>query len=283
MDKPVREKSAKERYPEYFQISRIVINKLIEWIHRTDIPIPQTALGIVKFASVIRAFNLYKSINILLKNDHWEDAAILARSMFELLLNLEEVVRDDPPAEEKARKYLRYQHLSKLLHHFNDKRYEINTGRASKEENKKILEMEKGTRKLFVEFTDKKKRGGWHRSWCGKSVRRLANESGKQNRQAQYELLYSYFSEFSHSNPLATMTTMVLGNTPEETKKLLQSNEEVEKMSMERVLILSTTWLLEILFIGRSEIPLYNMKWNFYVLRRLYKIYGVEPPKIPDL
>jgi len=84
---------------------------------------PQTFLGIVKLATSVRAFNLYRSINFLLENDHWEDAAILARSMFELLLNLEEVVRDERTAEERAQKYLRYQHLSKLLHCVNDKRY----------------------------------------------------------------------------------------------------------------------------------------------------------------
>ena len=84
MRKPGSEKAAKERYPEHFKISKMVINQLVKWRHRTDNPIPQTALGIVKFAYVIRAFNLYKSVNILLENDHWEDAAVLSRSLFAL-------------------------------------------------------------------------------------------------------------------------------------------------------------------------------------------------------
>jgi hypothetical protein len=275
-------KAAKERFPEHFKLSEEVISRLHEWIDRPDIPIPQTFLGIVKFASVVRAFNLYRSINLLLENDHWEDAAILARSMFELLLNLEEIVRDEQSAEEKAQKYLRYQHLSKLLHYVSDKRYEINTGRAPKEEETKIAEMEKSTSVIFGEFIDKRKNKGWSSSWCGKSVRKLAKDSGKQIRLVQYELLYSYFSEFSHSNPLATMTTMDLGRTSEETERLLQNKEEIEKASMARVLILSTTWLLEILFVGKSEIPLYDIKWNFDILKRIYRFYGVEPPKLPD-
>lgn len=281
MNEPIRKKHAKERYPEHFKISKMVINRLVKWLHRTDISAPQTALGIVKFASVIRAFNLYKSINILLEKDHWENAYILARSMFELLLNLEEVIRDEQDAEEKAKRFLRHQHLSKLMHYINDKRYEIKTGRVTKEEEIKIAETEKNARIIFGEFIDKRKDSEWNSSWCGKSVRRLAKDSGKPIRLAQYEILYSYFSEFSHSNPLATMTTVGLGDTPEETERLIQNKEEVEKTSMIRVLTLTTTWLLEILFIGKSEIPTYEIKWNFDVLKKLYSFYGVEPPKLP--
>jgi len=282
MSEPTREKAAKERYPEHFKISKMVINRLVKWLHRTDIPAPQTALGIVKLASVIRAFNLYKSTNILLENDHWENASILARSMFELLLNLEEVVRDEQDAEEKAKRFLRHQDLSKLMHYLNDKRYEIKTGRAPKEEEIKIAETEKNARLIFGEFINKRKDLKWSSSWCGKSVRRLAKDSGKPIRLAQYELLYSYLSEFSHSNPLATMTTMDLGETSEETERLFQNKEEVEKTSMTRILALTITWLLEILLIGRTEIPLYDIKWNFDVLKKVFKFYGAEPPSMPD-
>lgn len=282
MKKEGRFKSAKERFPEYFRVSEEVISRLHEWIDRQDIPVPQTFLGIVKFAIVVRAFNLYKSINLLLENDHWEDAAILGRSLFELLLNLEEVVRDEQTAEIKAQKYLRYQHLSKLLHYINDKRYEINTGRTPKKEETRITEIEKNTRIIFSEFVDKRRTSEWSNSWCGKSVYKLTKDSGKPLRLAQYKLIYSYFSEFSHSNPLATMTTIDLSETTEEMEKLKQNKEEIERASMARVLTLSITWLLEILFIGKSEIPLFDIKWNFKILRKIFRFYGVEPPKIPD-
>lgn len=282
MEKEGPIKAAKERFPEHFKLSEEVIDRLHEWIDREDIPVPKTFLGIVKLATVVRAFNLYRSINLLLEKDHWEDAAILTRSMFELLLNLEEVVRNEQTAEEQARKFMRYMHLSKILHYVNDKRYEIKTGRAIEKEEARIAQMEKSAKVVFGEFVEKRRYSEWSSSWCGKSVRKLAKDSGKAIRTAQYELLYSYFSEFSHSNPLATMTTMDLGQTPEETEQLLQNKEEIEKASMIRVLALSTTWLLEILFIGKSEIPLYDIKWNFKVLSKIFRFYGVEPPNLPD-
>jgi hypothetical protein len=278
---PIFIKNAKERYPEYFQISEMVINQLHEWIDRTDIPAHQKALGIVKFASVIRAFNLYRSINVLLETDHWEDAAVLSRSMFELLLNLEEIVRDKESAEDKAKKYLRFQELQKYLHQISSINYEVQTGRCSKEQVSKLTELKKMTKSIFTEFLSKRKGSEWETSWCGKSVYKLANDSANPIRIPQYKIIYSLFSDFSHSSPYSVMTTMALGNTPEETEQLFQSCENSEKRHMTLVLTLSTTWLLEILFIGKSGIPLYDVKWNFEVFKRIYKCYGVESPKLP--
>ncbi len=269
-------KNAKERYPEHFQISEMVINQLHEWIDRTDIPTPQTALGIVKFASVIRAFNLYRSINVLLETDHWEDAAVLSRSMFELLLNLEEIVSDKESAEDKAKRYLRFQELQKYLHQIRLIDYEVQTGRRSKEQVSKLTEREKMTKSIFAEFLSKRTR-----SWCGKNVYKLANDSASPMRIPQYKIIYSLFSDFSHSSPYSVMTTIALENTPEETEQLFQSCENAEKRHMTLVLTLSTTWLLEILFIGRSGIPLYDVKWNSEVFKRIYKCYEVESPKLP--
>jgi len=282
MSEPTREKAAKERYPEHFKISKMVINQLVKWLHRTDIPVPQTALGIVKFASVIRAFNLYKSINILLENDHWEDAAVLSRSLFELLLNLEEIVRDDEIAEEKAKRYLRFQLLQNYKQKVILENYKIQTGRISKERASKLKEMEDLARSLFAEFRKKDKKSEWIISWCEKSAHRLASDSANPKRISQYNIFYSMFSEISHSSPYSTQIAMSLGFTPKETELLMQGRENYEKEHMTLVLSLSITWLLEILLIGRTEIPLYDIKWNFDVLKKVLKFYGAEPPSMPD-
>ena len=95
----------------------------------------------------------------------------------------------------------------------------------------------------------------------------------------QYKIIYSLFSDFSHSSPYSVMTTMDLDITPEETEKLFQSREDTEKRHMTLVLTLSTAWLLEILFICKSEIPLYDVNWNFEMINRLQKCYGIESSK----
>jgi len=282
MEENGRFKAAKARHPEHFKISEMVINQLVKWLHRKDIPMPQTALGIVKFASIVRAFNLYKSINILLENDHWEDAAVLSRSLFELLLNLEEVIRDKETAEEKAKKYFKFRLLQNYVQTINLEQYEIQTGRAPNEQALKLKEMENVARSVFAEFIRKDKKSEWERSWCGKSAYKLASDSTNRMRTSQYKLLYSMFSDISHSSPYSTQITMSLGFTPKETKMLMQGRENYEREHMTLVLSVSTTWLLEILSIAGSEIPLYDIKWNFEVLSKIFRIYGVEPPKLPD-
>lgn len=99
MAETITVKPAPERYPEYFDIVDDVVNKLVEWIHTKGLAPHKNALAFVKTLTIVRAFNLYKSINLLLRTDHWEDAAIIARSLFELLLNLEEVLREEDTCE----------------------------------------------------------------------------------------------------------------------------------------------------------------------------------------
>ena len=273
-------KSAKDRYPEWFEITDFVINTLHEWIHNTSIPAPTSALQVVLHASNIRAFNLYRSINNLLATDHWEDAAILARSMFELVLNLEEIQNEVGKEEEKARKYLRFHILQEFLHTKTLMEYNYQTGRYGEQEFSKLKRLEKSAKVIFKEFRAKKSISGWKKSWCGSSVRQLAKNSTNPMRLPHYKIIYSFFSEFSHSGPLPVMSQILIGDTPEETQKLMNGHESSEKEHMSMVMTLSTTWLLEILMRGQALIPEYDVKWNFTVLEIIYKLYGVKPPPI---
>ena len=82
---------AEKRYPDLFAFLDSAIGYLSEVIDVGSLPIPSTNLAFVRFTAVIRAFNLLKSIRQLLASDHWENAAILMRSLFELVLNVEDV------------------------------------------------------------------------------------------------------------------------------------------------------------------------------------------------
>jgi hypothetical protein len=100
-------------------------------------------------------------------------------------------------------------------------------------------------------------------------------------RPPQYEVIYSTFSDLSHASPSSVMITMGLAATSEQMHNWPGDFEKSEAEGLKLVLVLSTTWLLEILFIAKSEIPLYNLKWNFQVLRRIYELCGMKPPKLP--
>lgn len=249
-----------------------MISQLHEWIDRDDHEIPKTALSYCKMATIIRAYNIYKSINILLKNDHWEDAAILTRSMFELLLNLEEIVKEEKYAEELSKKYLRFQELQKYLHKISDINYEIKTGRRPSTELIKIEELEKLSKELFREFLDKRSPTGWASSWCGKSVHRLAKDSRNPMHIHNYEILYFFFSNITHSGPTALHTSFQLFNNEEDAAKISTGVEREQKSNLLMVLILSTTWLMEILLKSGQVLIIFDPHFCLKVTEKIKKL-----------
>ncbi len=279
MQGPLYIKSAGERYPEYFEITDTVISQLDLWVHRGGMKRATTALSFVKIATIIRAFNIYKSLNLLLKTNHWEDAVTIARSLFELLLHIEEVVRDEKDAEKKAKKYLRFSKLQEYLHLASEINYEIETGRCSKKRDLLLKELNKASEFLFQEFRNEHTWSGWDNTWCGKSVYKLAVASKNPMRIHHYKIIYPYFSDLSHSSPYSTMTTMTNGKLGDTDDAIVERREDMERKNLTTVLMLSTVWLMEVLFLAQSEIPSYDIRWNLKVLRRVYKTFGVKPPE----
>lgn len=283
MDSVQHQKAAKERYPEYFGISHFVIEQVAEWLHKSGMPQVQSALDIVKLSSLTRGFNLYRAINLLLETDHWEDAAILARSMFELVLNIEKILTDGQSREAKARKYLRFGQLQRYLKVRTKTEYEIERGRASQDKRARLAKLEEQADFLFAEFRTKGKKPKWIRSWCGKNVFELAKDSTYPLRLAHYRVVYSLYSWLSHSSPYATMTAFSLTKekAPCSAEELFQRLEQSDKEHLRDVLTMTTTWFLELAFSARSVIPRYDVKWNFEVTKMLYRSHGVRPPKLP--
>ncbi len=274
-------KSAKERYPDLFAITKFVIKKLHEWIDNASIPTPRTAVECVLHACTVRAYNLYRSINSLLETDHWEDAGILARSMFELVINLEEIQQEPGKEEEKARKYLRFNYLQQYLQTDATQQYNQKTSRGSASDSARHSHLQSIARSIFSEFVDPKRKSEWQKSWCGKSVHSLAKDSKDAMRYHHYKILYSFFSELSHSGPLPVMLNLIMGETKEEMKQLWEGHDDREKEYTALVLSLSTIWLLEVLMRGKDMIPDYDLKWNFEVMKMLYSCHDVEPPPFP--
>ncbi len=278
---PITFKSAKERYPDLFAITEFVIRHLHEWIDRASIPAPRNAIECVLHACTVRAYNLYRSINNLLETDHWEDGGILARSMFELVLNLEEIQREPGKEEKRARKYMRFNYLQQYLQTDAIQQYKQKTGRSSASDSARHGQLQKIARSLFSEFVDPKRKSEWQKSWCGKSVHSLAKDSKDAMRYHHYKMMYSFFSELSHSGPLPVMHNLILGETTEETKQLLEGQVDREREHTALVLSLSTIWLLEVLMRGKDMIPDFDLKWNLEVMKMLFQCYDVEPPPFP--
>jgi len=275
MNKPIEIKAASERHPEFFKVTDSIINECHELINLKGFRPPTTALAYVKIATIIRAYNIYISINILLKTDHWEEAAIIARTLFELVLNLEEVIREKEKSESNARKFLRFSCLQESLHLLRNVEYEIANNKCSDERKGLAKDLEGLTSELFAEFQIN---NNYLRYWCGKSVYKLAAESSNPLRISQYKIIYSYCSDLIHGSPFSVMTTWVpLDKKMSELENIENKNKSEEKNILE-IIMLSTTWLTEVLFLGQSEFVEFDLKIILENFNKIYDLIGIKPP-----
>ena len=284
-DKVRKYQSAEERFPQFFEITDEVLDRLHAWIDVGKKPEIKTACDVIYIASAVRALNLYRSIVLLLKKDHWEDAVILTRSMFELLLNIEEIQRDKVTIEDKSILFFRFNKLQQYLQAKAIHQYNVDTGRINSIDSR-FEEIDKIAELFFADFliTTKKGRKKWRNSWFGKNIKELAEASEQQPlRKRQYDVLYSYMSAFTHSAPMSVMTTVghLDSKKNEEVEKFWLEHEENEEAQLKLILSLSAFFVIEIILRVRCVLLDYDTTWNFKILTKLFKLNGVEPPPSP--
>jgi len=276
---PTRLPPASETYPKAFALLNKMTDQLHLWIDFAKVPVLSTALGFVQVALAVRSWNIFRSIKVLLETSHWEDALILTRSLFELLLNTEEVHREKLAAEEKARRFLLYNELQRYHEARADRQYMIDTGRLAKGDDI-LRRLDSAAENLFAIFRRKNRKGQphWMAYWCGKNVYELAQQSRNPIRVGQYRVLYSYASSFAHSSPQSVMSTHAQGKDWEEIEKAWAATEEQQTQA---ALSYSVVFLLETLFYVGAVFPDYNALWCFEVLADLYRLFGLKPPPMP--
>lgn len=200
---------APKRHPELFAMLYEVRDILSDWIDHPELKeSPETALAALRLSVALRTWNLYKAVVPLLERDLWEDATILIRSLFELLLNVEYIDQIEAESESKARRFFLFEELQLYHHTVSEYEYNVHTGRITKD-NETIAKLTAMAEQLFATFRvkDKQKRVRWAKTWCGKNVFELAQASSQPIRVWQYKLLYSYGSAFAHATPLAVLST----------------------------------------------------------------------------
>jgi hypothetical protein len=155
-------------------------------------------------AVLSRALNILEAAQILLSVAHWEAASGLARQLFELLVNAEEIGRQDDPAEARLR-YGRFGILQHARERLRQVEYNRESGRAVDEGFAEQLDVLLSSED-FKEF--RKPNGMWQEYWSGKSVRMLAAESESEMRPHQYEQLFRQWSEEAHGAPSTIIREM---------------------------------------------------------------------------
>jgi hypothetical protein len=104
-----------DRYPEVFLALDRIRAPLATFLSDEVVLLRPSTLEVVKTAIATRAANQHRSVVLLLRASAQDDALILTRSLFELLLHTEEILRDPRDATERAQRFLDFalfqQHL----------------------------------------------------------------------------------------------------------------------------------------------------------------------------
>ena len=271
---------AEQRYPDLFAFLDSAIGYLSDVIDVGGLPIPSTHLAFVRFAAVIRAFNLLKSIRQLLATDHWENAAVLMRSLFELVLNVEEIGRDPETAEAQAERFVRFETLQRCRRLIAESDYELQTGRRT-EHDPKLIAIQQALPRFFSEWARTRKDGTtkWSNLWCGKNVRQLCEASGSRERIGQYDIVYAYGSDMAHSSPIGVLSTFQRTNAVDLDSCFAQTDESERRETLE-VLSLSVAFAFEVVghskFVDDAFDPIRMME----ISRALYGLHGVKAPPL---
>lgn len=273
-------KSAEERYPDIFPLVNAAINYFSSVIDHGVWPKPADHLGFVRICAVVRAYNLLKSIRQLLATDHWENAAILMRSLFELVLNIEEMERDPASAEEQAERFVRFETLQRYLRLRAESDYEISTNRKTTHDSR-LISLEKALPQYFGEWAIPRKDGTikWKASWCGKNVKQLCESSGASVRLGQYDIVYAFGSDMAHSSPSSVLSTFQSGNAPD-WKQLFAQNDQSERRATLMVTSLSITFACEVIAITKFADGAFDPLKLLHVTRGIYDLHGVKPPRL---
>lgn len=171
-------------------------------------------LVIFDLTQLERGCNALKSLSLLCGEGYWENAAGIARQLFEIVINAEHVATFEDRAD-AVQRYSKFALLQQLEHARTLLRYVAACGDPIDPADLRAIETEL-EHERFAEFRLKAGDGTFQRteegrlksvaSWSRHNARHLAKVSEKPHRLDQYDLLFTAWSRESHATPGATLT-----------------------------------------------------------------------------
>ena len=252
--------SAEDAHPVVFRALDAIILQVHEWLHGKEIPSAGTALDNLQIAFIIRALNQYRAVSVLLKTNHWEDALIVTRALFELVLNIEELVYRQKNQEAAAQRFFLFSELQEFQERLELRRYEIHSGRIPAEHVKELDEIERAARKFFAPFAydDKKGKPRWRSHWANRTVADLCDLSPNKMRKHHYRILYAKGSVFTHSAPAAVLAAY---HAPTSVQDFIRDVDDQEEQNMRMVASFATLFFGDILVLVGERLPGFNPQW----------------------
>lgn len=270
------------RHPEVFEILYLLRDKLCAWIDHGDLAAPQSPLEWVRVACAVRTYNIFKATISLLEKDFWEDGLILVRTLFELLLNVEELDRVEGESQKRATRYMIFEKLQIYLRHVAEREYHLHSGRSLKHP-EKLKDLDARAERLFASFITGRKQGKikWAKSWHGRTVSELAEASKSTMRKWHYKTLYAYCSSFVHATPASVFSANTFCETQAELDNFLPAKLEADKEGIIQTVSFLCLFTMELFVHVASVIPKFDPVEHFAVMESIFRLHGVTPPARP--
>ncbi len=247
-----------------------LIEKPLLWSRSSPAPSSTPVLSFVKFRAFDRATKQYCSIVQLLRSGQWEDALVLARSLYELNMNLSEI-NCSSDREQAARKFVRFGKFQQLRleqrraeDQLRDENLEPKPcAQTIAECEQKLTAIASTLNREFGEFRGSKGKK-WQDSWSGLSVETLAEHlakaTGGQRGQSDY-FVFKLGSLFTHNTPASLFLTLRRDPEAADWKRFRESLEDTGRKGLREFLREASMCLVDIIGIAGDSIAGYERPW----------------------
>jgi hypothetical protein len=272
---------------EAFHLADALIEKPLIWSRSVPAVSNTPVLSFVKFRAFDRAIKGYRSFVQLLKLGQWEDALILARSLYELDLNLSEI-SCSPNGEQAAKKFVRFGkfqqlHLDRqcLEDQLRDARLQPQpSAQAVGECEQKLTASISMLCRTFPELRKPNvKKWKWQDSWSGVSAealaQHLAEHTGGRGGQSDY-YVFRLASLFTHNTPGALLLALPQDHETMDWNEFRAALEHWGRAGLRRTLYEVSLCFVDIVGMAGDSIVGYERQWFDELALPLLRQFGSE-------
>jgi Family of unknown function (DUF5677) len=263
---------------ESFRVADDLIERPLLWSRSVPAPSDTPLLSLVKFRAFYRAVKQYSCIVQLLRAGQWEDALVLARSLYELNANLSEIDCSSNP-EQAASKFVRFGKCQQLRlerrrldDQLRDEKLKPQPpAQMIVELKQKVAAITLVLNRDFGEFRNKEKpgkegknKGKWQDTWSGFSVeklaQRLAKKTGGKAGQSDY-FVYALGSHFTHAAPGALFLGFDPNRATADWNEVRAVLDKAGQDGLRFFLKQASVYLVDIIGLAGDSITGYERQW----------------------
>lgn len=208
---------------------------------------PVSTVDASRLVLLDRAVTILQASRVLLEEAHWEAASGVARQLFELLVNVEELA-SQPNTETAWDTYKSFGLMATARRRKRALDYAIALGFDDTDDLGPELDeyLRSGE---FDRFRDKN--GKLLDNWARRDVASLAAASKDNMRKAQYEYYYRSWSEHAHASPSSLLPAII---TQDEDSAVGRITETVRRETRQLIVMMTSMFSDLILVLGQPQL-----------------------------